>query len=49
MDYKLPSDSSLREDVNLWGQNEEQKAQIKKEEYEEIQRKDIKLRNKFKK
>ena len=47
MDYKLPSDSSLREDVALWGQNDEEKAQIKKEIYEEIQREDTKLRNKY--
>ena len=49
MEYKLPSDSSLREDMNLWGHNDEEKAQIKKEEYEEIQRKDTKLRNQYKK
>ena len=49
MEYKLPSDSSLREDMNLWGHNDEEKAQIKKEEYEEIQRKDTKLRNKYNK
>jgi hypothetical protein len=49
MDYKLPSDSSLREDLNLWGNNNEQKAQIKKEEYEEIQRNDTKLRNQYNK
>jgi hypothetical protein len=49
MEYKLPSDSSLREDMILWGQNDEEKAQIKKEEYEELQRKDTKLRNEFNK
>ena len=45
MEYKLPSFSSLREDMILWGQNDEEKAQIKKEEYEEIQRNDTKLRS----
>ena len=49
MEYKLPSDSSLREDMNLWGHNDEEKAQIKKEEYEEIQRNDTKLRTLYKK
>ena len=49
MEYKLPSDSSLREDMNLWGNNDEERAQIKKEEYEEIQRNDTRLRNKYKK
>ena len=49
MEYKLPSDSSFREDMNLWGNNDEKKAQIKKEEYEEIQRNDSKLRNLFNK
>ena len=49
MEYKLPSDSSLREDMNLWGHNDEERAQIKKEEYEEIQRNDTKLRNEYKK
>ena len=49
MEYKLPSDSSLREDMNLWGHNDEEKAQIKKEEYEEIQRNDTRLRNLYKK
>ena len=47
MDYKLPSDSSNREDVIFWGQNDENRAQMKKEEYEEIQRKDNKLRMEF--
>ena len=45
MNYKLPSDSSLREDMNLLGRNDEKNAQIKKEEYEEMERKDTKLRN----
>ena len=45
MEYILPSDSSFREDMNLWGKNDEKNAQIKKEEYEEIQRNDTKLRN----
>lgn len=45
MNYKLPSDSSLREDMNYLGHNDEKNAQIKKEEYEEIQRRDAKLRS----
>ena len=49
MDYTLPSDSSFREDVIFWGQNDEEKAQITKEIYENIQREDTKLRNKNKK
>jgi hypothetical protein len=48
MDYKLPSDSSFREDVKFLGENDEEKSQIKKELYEEIQRNDTRLRNKYK-
>ena len=47
MEFKLPSDSSFREDMILWGKNDEENAQIKKEEYEELQRKDTRLRNQF--
>ena len=49
MDYKLPSDSSLREDSLLWNEDKENEAQLKKEEYEEIQRKDRKLRENYNK
>ena len=48
MNYKLPSDSFFREDVKFLGENNEEQSQIKKELYEEIQRNDTRLRNKYK-
>lgn len=41
---KLPSDSSLRTDMNLWIEQKEPEAQAEKEKLEEIQRNDNKLR-----
>lgn len=43
-EYKLKSDSSYREDLKYWIEKNEQEAQKKKEELEEMQRKDTKLR-----
>jgi hypothetical protein len=43
-DYILPSDSSLREDLKAFINDEEEKAQLLKEKYEDIQRHDRKLR-----
>lgn len=46
--FTLPSDSSFRKDVYYWKQRDEKNAQTFKEEYEEIQRTDRKLREKYK-
>jgi hypothetical protein len=46
-DYILPSDSTFREDLNYFIQNDEEQAQIWKEKMEEIQRNDRKLREKY--
>lgn len=45
--FKLKSDSTFREDMQLWIAGDEVKAQEKKEEYEQIQRDDVKLREKY--
>jgi hypothetical protein len=45
MAYTLPSDSTFREDLNVWKvDKDEDKAQRLKVKFEEIQRKDKKLR-----
>ena len=49
MDFTLPSDSTFREDVLLFKEGKEDEAQKIKEKYEEIQRNDRKLREKFQK
>ena len=49
MGYKLKSDSSYREDMQLWIKNDKEGAQKKKEELEDIQRNDAKLRNEYEK
>jgi hypothetical protein len=43
--YLLPSDSTNREDLRSWINNDETNAQTYKEKYEEIQRTDRKLRS----
>ena len=48
-EYKLKSDSSLREDLILYNQNNIEKAELKLIELEERQNNDFKLREKFKK
>ena len=48
-EYKLKSDSSLREDLILYNENNIEKAEIKLIELEERQYNDFKLREKFKK
>jgi hypothetical protein len=45
----LPSDSSLREDLKYFINNEEHISQEIKEKYEQIQRDDRKLREKYRK
>lgn len=49
LNYTLPSDSSLREDIKYFIADEEEKAQEIKEKYEQIQRDDRKLRDKYSK
>ena len=48
MEYTLPSDSTFREDVKLFKEGKEKEAQTIKENYEQIQRDDRKLREKYK-
>ena len=46
--YKLKSDSTYREDMRAWIEtNDENFAQIKKEECEELQRRDARLRSEY--
>ena len=48
MDFTLPSDSTFREDVKLFKEGKETEAQTIKENYEQVQRDDRKLREKYK-
>ena len=48
-DFKLPSDSSHRADLNIFLTGKEEEAQIEKEKLEELQRNDRKLREPFNK
>ena len=48
MDFTLPSDSTFREDVKLFKEGKESEAQTIKENYEQVQRDDRKLREKYK-
>jgi hypothetical protein len=47
--FTLPSDSSLREDLNFFIKDDETNAQLYKEKYEQVQRNDRELRLKFQK
>ena len=47
MEFTLPSDSTFREDVKLFKEGKEEEAQKIKEKYEQIQRDDRKLREKY--
>ncbi len=49
MDYFLPSDSILREDLNYFLEGKETESQAVKEKYEDIQRNDRKLREQYEK
>lgn len=49
MEYSLPSDSTLREDLNHFIKGNETEAQAIKEKYEDIQRIDRKLREQYEK
>ena len=44
MEFKLPSDSTLRKDLKLFIEGKEEEAQVEKEKMEEMQRRDRKLR-----
>ena len=49
-EFKLKSDSTFREDMQMWiSTNDEKASQVKKEEMEELQRKDAKLRKEYEK
>lgn len=47
MDYILPSDSTLREDLQMFIAGNESEAQIIKEKYEDVQRRDRIMREQY--